>query len=565
MQFRAGDRINHYTLIEALGEGGQGSVWKVVDPRDGGVVRALKLVSLVGAKPAVFERVVREARILASATHPALVTCHSFFEETRDGVVGLLMDLVPGRSLEDAIATRGLDRWQSLALLAQVAEALAYLHGQGLVHRDLKPANLMLTEDFWESPTRHGAVKLVDFGIAASAGNAAPLTTPGTVIGTLRYLAPELVDPASWGKAGGPPRDIFALGVLAYQLLMNRHPTGLGEDAAMIDFARAYKAAEAGRIAWPPPGLDGSWGVTVSACLALRPADRPLDGAAVLEMLRTGAAVRREPRPGASRPTSLHSAPSIEARTAAVQPPVSVGTEPMGAPLPYAPPPYSARTIEAAPMRESLTRSPAPPPSRKPWAALLVLLGAIGGAVAFALLRGSSAEVPSIPLPVETPVPTLTASPPETAINPCRRASLPFNPRATRFDCPVCTGEPSDVPTPHSWQMRFSGVTSPTLRLTPTTKICAQVTGGPPVCAPFSMLPDFTGTPGRLPVTTSDIDGGRVYFSIREGATILAKGFGRRKPGTTRYLETALCSGFVLLLDDPAVPTTTISVFLDER
>jgi serine/threonine protein kinase len=97
VQFRAGDRVNHYTLIEPLGEGGQGSVWKVVDPRDGGVVRALKLVSLVGARPAVFERVVREARILASATHPALVTCHSFFEETREGVVGLLMDLVPGR------------------------------------------------------------------------------------------------------------------------------------------------------------------------------------------------------------------------------------------------------------------------------------------------------------------------------------------------------------------------------------------------------------------------------------------------------------------------------------
>ncbi|MFS8071416.1 MAG: protein kinase domain-containing protein, partial [Byssovorax sp.] len=562
MQFRAGDRINHYTLLEPLGEGGQGSVWKVIDPRDGGVVRALKLVSLVGAKPAVFERVVREARILASATHPALVTCHSFFEETRDGVVGLLMDLVPGRSLEDAVATRGLDRGQSLALLAQVAEALAYLHGQGLVHRDLKPANLMLTEGFWESPTRHGAVKLVDFGIAASAGNAVSLTTPGTVIGTLRYLAPELVDPASWGKAGGPPRDIFALGVLAYQLLMNRHPTGLGEDAAMIDFARAYKAAEAGRIAWPPPGLDGSWGVTVSACLALRPADRPANGAAVLEMLRTGAAVRSEPRPGASRPTSLHSAPSFEAPTAYMQPPVSVRTEPMGAPPPYAPPPYapppySARTIEAAPMRESLTGSPVPPPSRKLWVALLVLLGAIGGAVAFALLRGSSAEVPPIPLPVEIPVPTLTASPPETAINPCRREGLEFKPRATRFECPVCTGNPGPVPPGH-WQMRFSGVTSPTLRLTPTTKICAQVTGGPPVCAPFSMLPDFTGAAGRLPVTTSDIDGGSVYFSIREGATILARGFGRRRPGTTRYLETALCSGFVLLLDDPAVPSTTI-------
>jgi serine/threonine-protein kinase len=558
MQFRAGDRINHYTLIEALGEGGQGSVWKVVDPRDGGVERALKLVSLVGARPAVFERVVREARILASTTHPALVTCHSFFEEPREGVVGLLMDLVPGRSLADVLETRGLDSGQSVALLAQVAGALAYLHGQGLVHRDLKPANLMLTDAFWVSPTRPGAVKLVDFGIATSADNTASLTTPGTVIGTLRYLSPELVDPASWGKAGGPPRDIFALGVLAYQLLTNRHPTGLGEEAAMIDFARAYKAAEAGRIAWPPPGIDGSWGITVSACLALRPADRPADGAAVLEMLRTGSAGKRGPPPGGASSTAPHSAPSVEVSIGPMRPPVSTRTASVGGLMPP-----MVRTIEAAPMAEASTWTP--PPPRKLWAVLLVLAGAIGGAVMFALLRGSSAEVPPIPLPMETPVPTLTAAPKETTIAPCRRAGLTFNPRATRFDCPVCTGAPGLVPA-RSWQMRFSGVSSPAFRPISTMKVCARVTTeGPSVCAPFSTLPNLPGAPGRLPVTTSDIDSGRIYFSILDGATILAEGFGHRRPGTTSYLETALCSGFVLYIDDPVAPAITISVFLDER
>src|SRR5690349_18258385 len=104
MQIRPGDRVNHYTLLEPLGEGGQGAVWKVVDPRDGGVVRALKLVALAETGPAGFERARREARILAAARHPALVSCHSLFEEPRDGLVGLVMDLVQGRTLADAIA-----------------------------------------------------------------------------------------------------------------------------------------------------------------------------------------------------------------------------------------------------------------------------------------------------------------------------------------------------------------------------------------------------------------------------------------------------------------------------
>jgi serine/threonine-protein kinase len=564
LQFRSGDRINHYTLLEALGEGGQGSVWKVLDPRDGGVVRALKLVSLAKTGPASFTRAVREARILASVQHPALVTCHSFFEEPRDGIVGLLMDLVPGRSLADAIHTRGLDRGQSLALLAQVTEALAYLHNVGLVHRDLKPANLVLTEGFWESPNRHGAVKLVDFGIAASAGNATQLTRPGTVIGTLPYLAPELVDPATWGRAEGPPRDVFALGVLAYQLLMHKHPTGLGFDAGIIDFARAYKAAEAGRIAWPPPSLDGSWGVAVGACLALRPSDRPANGAAVLEMLRTGAALRAEPRPGASRPTSLHSAPSFAVTTEPAEAPASLKTAPMPVP-----PPTAVKRIDPASMRDaSSSRAPSPPP-RKLSAVLVVLAFAFGGAAMFALLRSSPEWSPTMPRTGVTPpqpAPTYPTSPtaptaPE-AFTPCRRANLQFDPRATRFDCPICEGDARPLPM-RTWQMRFSGVT-PALPMTPdsTRKICAQVAGGEAVCAPYSKLPDHTGAAGRLPVTTTDIESGRVYFSIRGSAGIEAKGFAHRRPGTTRFLETALCSGLVLVLDDPAV---TISVFLDER
>src|SRR5690242_13158324 len=104
MRFHPGDKIDHYTLIEPLGAGGQGAVWKVLDPRHGGVVRALKLVILSETGAAGFERARREARILATAQHPALVAGHGLFEDPRAGLVGLLMDLVPGRSLAEALA-----------------------------------------------------------------------------------------------------------------------------------------------------------------------------------------------------------------------------------------------------------------------------------------------------------------------------------------------------------------------------------------------------------------------------------------------------------------------------
>jgi hypothetical protein len=112
--------------------------------------------------------------------------------------------------------------------------------------------------------------------------------------------------------------------------------------------------------------------------------------------------------------------------------------------------------------------------------------------------------------------------------------------------------------------MRIYGVTGPTPMPRPESdkKICAQVEGSNALCVPFVKLPDKTGSAGRLPVTTTDIDNGRIYFTIRDGNGIIAKGFGHRRAGTTRFLASGLCAGFVLVLDEADV---TISVFLDEH
>lgn len=574
MDLRAGQRIDHYTLLEPLGEGGQGSVWKVLDPRDGGVVRALKLVSLAETGPAAFERARREARILAAADHPALVTCYGLFEDPRAGLVGLVMDLVPGESLAELAEREQLDGEHLDALIAQLADALAAVHGRGLVHRDLKPENVLVTDAFRAEPRAPGAIKLVDFGIAAPAHDALRLTATGHVIGTLPYLAPELIDPASWGRTEGPARDVFALGVLAYQLRFGKHPTKLGPGATMIDFARAYKAAEAQRIPWPPTGLTGPVGAAVAACLALRPASRPRDGAAVLALLRAGTAqgTDRGEWSGAGGPTITHRESTARAPAA---PPCAERTEPMPAP------PSSAPTIAQAPAPFAMTpgaaRTGAPPssapvPPRDRGMAVSVAVGALAAlvvvVVAFVFSDWWSQTSPppptaAPPTPSSAPSPDPTSTPPPAAVAAehgacCRRNKACLRERS-HFTCPDCTGEPPRLDVARSWRMRIGG-TNPDLG---ADRVCARVKGSPEaeVCVPVRAIPDITGAHGRPRVSLDDIDAGNLVFTLFAGRRVLAVGEGRR--GDTRpVLASALCMGLSLHVGDrDDVPVT---VYLDD-
>jgi serine/threonine-protein kinase len=283
-----GVTVDRYRLLTQVGEGGQGTVWRAEDPLHPGTSVALKLLPLSAAPPVAMERFRREARTLARLSHPSLPRCHALFEDLQHDVVGLALDFIGGSPLAVLLTSEQLGPAHRTWVLKHLAAALAYIHGAGLVHRDVKPQNVMITAGFLDHPEDPEGVKLVDFGIAAEQNNPKPLTMTGSVIGTVDYLAPEILDRGFWKEpADGPQRDVFALGVLAHELLRGRHPTGLTADAPAGDYLVAYRAHAGGDDF--PAGIAGDPLETFfRRTLAVRASQRAPDGAAVQALLADG-------------------------------------------------------------------------------------------------------------------------------------------------------------------------------------------------------------------------------------------------------------------------------------
>jgi serine/threonine protein kinase/Flp pilus assembly protein TadD len=215
-------RLGAYEIVAPLGAGGMGEVYRARDTRLGREVAIKVLPAEVAQSHARLARFEREARTVAGLNHPNIVTLFSV--EDADGVRFLTMELVEGRSLDRHLASGGLPLPKVLDLAVPLADALAAAHERGVVHRDLKPANVMVTAD--------GRVKVLDFGLAktresdpvADATQAAtvavPLSNEGQVMGTAPYMAPEQIR----GEAVDARTDLFAFGILLYELLVGRRP-----------------------------------------------------------------------------------------------------------------------------------------------------------------------------------------------------------------------------------------------------------------------------------------------------------------------------------------------------
>ncbi len=288
MRAMIGRRFGHYVIEERLGEGGMGAVWRARDERLGRRV-AIKVLSPApgGDEEA---RLLREARAASALSHPNIVTVYEVGEE--GGVGFIAMEVVEGEPLAHLVRTGGLPVARVLAIGSQVASAMAAAHAAGIVHRDLKPANVIVTPA--------GTAKVLDFGLARVVRSAAeieagptltesPATITGTLSGSPGYMAPEQIE----GRPAGPPADVFAIGVLLYEMLTGRRPfareTGWTE---MTSTLRGGAPPVESIRSHTPPALAR----LVARCLAPRPEDRPAAAAVAAELERLA-----RPRGGGSR------------------------------------------------------------------------------------------------------------------------------------------------------------------------------------------------------------------------------------------------------------------------
>jgi len=222
----AGEQLLHYRLIEKIGEGGMGAVWKATDTTLDRSVAIKVLLDSVTADAERVARLEREARLLGSFSHPNIAVLHGLQED--EGIRFLVMELVEGEDLAQRLRRGRLSTEEALKIARQVAEALEAAHRQGVIHRDLKPANIKVTPE--------GTVKVLDFGLAkaleSAGGQDARLshsptltvahTRAGVILGTAGYMAPEQVR----GKAVDVRADVWAFGIVLYEMLSGTAPFG---------------------------------------------------------------------------------------------------------------------------------------------------------------------------------------------------------------------------------------------------------------------------------------------------------------------------------------------------
>jgi serine/threonine protein kinase len=248
--------FGRYELRGTLGAGGFATVYRAFDPALGREVALKALHPALAADRSVRRRFLEEARALAGLRHPNIAVVHDVGEA--EGRPFFAMELIEGQTLAELMSQRTLPPAQVVAILRDLCAAVDYLHNRGLVHRDIKTANVMVE--------RGGRVVLMDFGIARALAGTRHTTT-GQVLGSLESIAPEQIR----GEPARPPADIYALGILTYQLLGGRPPF-LGDTAYLLHAHLVEPPPPLERLR---PGLPAHVYAVIQAALAKQPARRP--------------------------------------------------------------------------------------------------------------------------------------------------------------------------------------------------------------------------------------------------------------------------------------------------
>jgi serine/threonine-protein kinase len=252
------DRIGQYEIRELLGEGGIGKVHSAMDTELDREVAIKSLRPELANDESFVKRFRTEAKNLANLNHPNITTLYSLL--TQDSNLYMIMELVRGQTLDNIITERKgpLGANESLAIMSQTCEGLAYAHSMGVIHRDIKPANLMITNS--------GLLKVMDFGIARARGSQR-LTRDGSIVGTLAYMAPEQLR----GQEGDERSDIYSLAILLYEMLTGAPPFAADTD---YDLMQAQINNRPERLGSRVVGLDPRAEAALMTALSKKPEQR---------------------------------------------------------------------------------------------------------------------------------------------------------------------------------------------------------------------------------------------------------------------------------------------------
>jgi Tol biopolymer transport system component len=278
MALTSGTKLGPYEVQSPLGAGGMGEVYRARDTRLDRTVAIKVLASHLSSSPELKQRMEREARAISSLNHPHI--CHLYDIGSQDGTDYLVMEFLDGQTLAERLRKGALPLDELLKVGIEVAEALETAHRAGIVHRDLKPGNIMLTK---------AGAKLMDFGLAkpVSVGGPgtvpapllsaartmsgpsplSPLTTAGSIVGTIQYMSPEQIE----GKEADARSDIFAFGAVLYEMVTGKRAFE-GKSQLSVASAILERDPEAIRALKPltPPLLER----TIRKCLAKQPDQR---------------------------------------------------------------------------------------------------------------------------------------------------------------------------------------------------------------------------------------------------------------------------------------------------
>lgn len=296
-QLPSGTRLDQYEVLDLLGIGGLGAVYRARDTRLKRIV-AVKVLKSETVDERARQRLLREAEIASSAGHPNVVAIYNV--GSCAGIDYIAMELVTGRTLRDVIEKGEREIVAALKIAVQVADALAALHAAGIVHRDIKPTNVVVTDS--------GLVKVLDFGLAKTNPLANPTSETShdrseapVIMGTFAYMSPEQAQ----GKPVDPRSDVFAFGSLLYELVAGQR--AFAGDSAVVVLS-AVQRAEPVPLAELVPGVAREIEVVVNRCLQKDPrrrwhsiADVKLMLEDILERLRSQGSPEDSPlRPGAA-------------------------------------------------------------------------------------------------------------------------------------------------------------------------------------------------------------------------------------------------------------------------